>query len=72
MCGMYVIDLRTGSVVGQLEFCGGVEEIFEVQVLPGIEFPYISGPAAESDAGQPLWAVWPDSGDQKAYPCAAI
>ena len=33
----------------------------KVQVLPGITFPYISGPAAETDTGQPLWTVPPDS-----------
>jgi hypothetical protein len=34
-----------------------VEELFDVQVLPGIVSPYVSGPAAEKDTGQPLWAV---------------
>jgi hypothetical protein len=42
---------------GHLEFQTGVEEIFDVQVLPGITFPYLSGPWAERDTGQPLWTV---------------
>jgi uncharacterized protein (TIGR03032 family) len=58
-CGLWVVDLRTGSVAGHLEFSTGVEEIFDVQVLPGIVFPYVSGPAAEVDTGQPLWTVPP-------------
>jgi uncharacterized protein (TIGR03032 family) len=58
-CGVWVIDLRTGAVAGHLEFATGVEEIFDVQVLPGIVFPYLSGPAADRDTGQPLWTVPP-------------
>jgi hypothetical protein len=61
-CGLWVVDLRTGTIAAHLEFCTGVEEIFDVQVLPGIEFPYISGPAAEKDAGHPLWTVPPTPG----------
>jgi uncharacterized protein (TIGR03032 family) len=58
-CGLWVIDLRSGAIAAHLEFCTGVEEIFDVQVLPGIVSPYISGPAAEKDAGAPLWTVPP-------------
>jgi len=56
-CGVWVIDLRTGTITAHLEFCTGVEEIFDIQVLPGILSPYISGPAAEKDSGQPFWTV---------------
>jgi len=38
-----------------------VEETFDVQVLPGIVLPYVSGPSAEMDTGQPLWTVPPDA-----------
>jgi uncharacterized protein (TIGR03032 family) len=58
-CGLWVLDLRTGAVAAHLEFCTGVEEVFDVQVLPGIVFPYVSGPAAEQDTGHPLWTVPP-------------
>jgi uncharacterized protein (TIGR03032 family) len=58
-CGLWVVDLRTGAVAAHLEFGTGVEEIFDVQVLPGIVFPYVSGPSAELDTGQPLWTVPP-------------
>jgi uncharacterized protein (TIGR03032 family) len=58
-CGLWVVDLRTGAVAAHLEFLTGVEEIFDVQVLPGIVFPYVSGPWAEQDTGQPLWTIPP-------------
>jgi uncharacterized protein (TIGR03032 family) len=58
-CGLVVIDLQTGARKAHLEFRAGVEEVFDVQVLPGVTFPYISGPWAERDTGQPLWTVPP-------------
>ena len=58
-CGLWVVDVRTGVVAAHLEFRTGVDEVFDVQVLPGIPFPYISGPWAERDTGQPLWTVPP-------------
>jgi uncharacterized protein (TIGR03032 family) len=61
-CGLWVVDLRTGSVAAHLEFHTGVEEIFDVQVLPGIVSPYISGPGAEKDVGAPLWTILPAAG----------
>jgi uncharacterized protein (TIGR03032 family) len=60
-CGIWIVDLQTGSVVTQLEFLSGVEEIFDVQVLPGITSPYISGPSADTDVGEPLWTIPPSS-----------
>jgi uncharacterized protein (TIGR03032 family) len=59
-CGLRVVDLQTGAIAAQMEFCTGVEEVFDVQILPGIVCAYISGPAAEQDTGQPLWTVPPD------------
>jgi uncharacterized protein (TIGR03032 family) len=60
-CALWVVELRTGATAGYLEFCSGVEEIFDVQLLPGVVSPYISGPAADKDVGQPLWTVPPGS-----------
>ncbi len=37
----------------------GVEEVFDVQVLPGTISPHISGPWADRDTGRPLWTVPP-------------
>jgi uncharacterized protein (TIGR03032 family) len=39
VCGVYVLDIRTGETVAFLRFEGIVQEIFAVQVLPGIRFP---------------------------------
>jgi uncharacterized protein (TIGR03032 family) len=58
-CGVWVVDLRSGTIAGHLEFNTGVEEIFGVQILPGIVAPYVSGPAAAKDTGQPLWTIPP-------------
>jgi uncharacterized protein (TIGR03032 family) len=58
-CGLWVVDLRTGAVAAHLEFCTGVEEVFDIQVLPGIVFPHVCGPSSEIDTGQQLWTVPP-------------
>ena len=42
-CGIGVADLRSGSVIAFLEFQTAVEEIFDVQLLPGLRFPEILG-----------------------------
>jgi uncharacterized protein (TIGR03032 family) len=42
-CGVAVVDLRSGTVIGLLEFQTAVEEIFDVQVLPGLRFPEVLG-----------------------------
>jgi uncharacterized protein (TIGR03032 family) len=49
-CGVGVVDLGTGRLVAQLEFLTGVEEIFDVQVVPGARYPAVWGPYA--NAGQ--------------------
>ena len=60
-CGVWVVDLNRGNVVGQFEFVSTVEELFDVQVLPGIMSPLVSGPMAEKDFGQPMWTVMPSN-----------
>jgi uncharacterized protein (TIGR03032 family) len=42
-CGVGVVDLRTGQVIGLLEFQTAVEEIFDVQLLAGLRFPELVG-----------------------------
>jgi uncharacterized protein (TIGR03032 family) len=42
-CGVWIVELATGKTIGQLEFDRSVEEIFDVQVLPGVRFPAIVG-----------------------------
>jgi len=41
LCGVYVVDVESGQLVGFLRFEEGVQEIFAVQVLAGIRYPEI-------------------------------
>ncbi len=47
-CGVWVIDIRDGRTVAFLRFEGTVQEIFAVQVLPGILYPDIVNEPGES------------------------
>lgn len=42
-CGVAVVDLRSGRTIAFLEFQTAVEEIFDVQILPGLRFPEVLG-----------------------------
>ncbi len=42
-CGVAVVDLRSGRLPALLEFQTAVEEIFDVQLLPGLRFPEVVG-----------------------------
>ncbi|HJZ55247.1 MAG TPA: DUF4915 domain-containing protein, partial [Gemmataceae bacterium] len=55
--GVGVVDLATGQTVAHLEFKAGVDEIFDVQVLPGVRLPAISGPFPGQDGTQTIWTV---------------
>src|SRR4029079_13945782 len=56
-CGVGVVDLGTGRLVAHLEFVTGVEEIFDVQVVPGARCPALSGPYPTLDSSAPIWTV---------------
>ena len=56
-CGVGVVDLSTGRLVAHLEFVTGVEEIFDVQVVPGARCPALSGPYPSLDGAAPIWTV---------------
>jgi uncharacterized protein (TIGR03032 family) len=58
-CGVGVVDLTTGRLVAHLEFVTGVEEIFDVQVVPSVRCPVLSGPYASLDGAAPIWTVPP-------------
>jgi len=58
-CGLAVVDLHTGNHIAQFDITAGVDEVFNVTVLPGITAPFFSGPLAEQDSGQPMWAIPP-------------
>jgi uncharacterized protein (TIGR03032 family) len=40
-CGVWVVDTRTGEIAGFVRFEGMVQEIFDVQALPGRRWPTI-------------------------------
>ncbi|HEX2224967.1 MAG TPA: TIGR03032 family protein, partial [Thermoanaerobaculia bacterium] len=51
LCGVWAIDVRTGKTVGFLRFEGLVQEIFDVQLLPGVRYPEIAEPDSDLIAG---------------------
>lgn len=58
-CGVEVVDWRSGRIVAGLAFHTGVDEIFDVQVLPGIRCPVVSGLTPTQDGSQPIWLAPP-------------
>lgn len=56
-CGVGVVDLTSGRLVAHLEFLTSVEEIFDLEVLPGTRCPVLSGPYASLDGAAPIWTV---------------
>ena len=40
-CGVWVVDTRNGDTVAFLRFEAGVQEVFAVQVLPGLRYPEV-------------------------------
>lgn len=53
-CGVGVIELSTGDTVATFQFANGVEEIFDVQAVPGARCPTFGG--APGDASQ-VWLL---------------
>lgn len=43
-CGVWIVDLVTGGITGFLRFEGGVQEIFDIQLLEGIRYPELLEP----------------------------
>lgn len=54
-CGVSVVDVRNGRRIAHLTFETGVEEIFDVQLLPGVRMPAILGPDPERDEQNHVW-----------------
>jgi uncharacterized protein (TIGR03032 family) len=46
-CGVWVVNIETGQTLGFCKFEEGVQEIFAVEVLPGIRFPDLVNHDAE-------------------------
>ncbi|HUT10053.1 MAG TPA: TIGR03032 family protein [Thermoguttaceae bacterium] len=56
-CGVGIVDLQTGELAGQFEFTSGVDEIFDVTILPGARLTAMRGPFAGEDGAQTIWTV---------------
>jgi uncharacterized protein (TIGR03032 family) len=41
-CGVWVVDVRSGRTVAFLRFEDAVQEVFAVQVLPGLRYPEVA------------------------------
>jgi uncharacterized protein (TIGR03032 family) len=54
-CGVAIVDLAAGRTIGLLQFHTGIEEIFDVRLLPGVCSPYLSGPYPDVDEQPPIW-----------------
>jgi len=53
-CGVGVIELTTGDTVATLEFTSGLEEIFDVQVVPGARCVALGSAPGDGDE---IWVV---------------
>jgi uncharacterized protein (TIGR03032 family) len=60
-CGLAVVDLNSGQTVAGLDFATPVNEIFDVQLLPGVRCPFLSGPHADHEQSHPLWTIPPSN-----------
>jgi hypothetical protein len=56
-CGVCVVDLRSGQSVAYLELETGVEEIFAIDILPGVRCVSLTGPFPQQDGGNDVWVV---------------
>jgi uncharacterized protein (TIGR03032 family) len=60
--GLAVVDLKSGKTIAHLSFASPVDEIFDVQLMPDVRYPFLSGPYVDYEQGQPLWTVPPKPG----------
>jgi uncharacterized protein (TIGR03032 family) len=58
-CGIWAVDLGSGQIVGWLKFDAGIDEIFDVQWLPGLRCPDVL--EADEPAALNAFAVPADS-----------
>ena len=55
-CGVAVVDLLAGRMIGCLEFKSGVDEIFDVQTV-SLSRAMLSGPYAITDGASQIWSL---------------
>jgi uncharacterized protein (TIGR03032 family) len=58
-CGLAVVDLNSGQTIARLDIAAPVNEVFDVQLLPGVRCPFLSGPYADHEQSHPLWTIPP-------------
>jgi uncharacterized protein (TIGR03032 family) len=58
-CGVGIVDLQSGKLVGQFEFKSGVEEVFDVSLIPGKLLAAMRGPFSLEDGEKTIWTVPP-------------
>ncbi len=56
-CGFAVVDLGQGRALAYFEFTSGIDELFDIQVLPGVRSPFLAGPFEDRVSRQQVWAV---------------
>lgn len=42
-CAIAVVDLQSGQEIGRIEFTKGIEELFDIKILPGVTRPHLIG-----------------------------
>ena len=47
-CGVAIVELSSGRTIGLLEFHTGIEEIFDVRLVPGVRSPILRAPTPRS------------------------
>jgi uncharacterized protein (TIGR03032 family) len=57
VCGVGAVDLATGATIATFQFDTGVDEIFDVQVIPNTRSPYITGPQHVDEGNDDIWIV---------------
>jgi uncharacterized protein (TIGR03032 family) len=70
-CGVAVIDLDDGRTVATLEFENGIEEIFDLQLIPDAHATMLSGDQPDGESAQEIWVV-PHDTDGAIPPPASV
>ena len=72
-CGVVAMHLPTGALVGKIEYVNSCEEIYDIQVLPGLRRPGILGlshPVFRRALSTPAATFWGEE-EGRAVPSAA-
>ncbi len=56
-CGVAVVDLNSGQAVAFIQFTSGVDEVFDVQIVPDVRVLSMLGPFPDLDDTKPIWLV---------------